>query len=92
MVLYLNNSGFIYAFIYYATNNVTGSLFLTLLGIILVLMAMAFAFKVPLEFTGIFILPLLLILMAFTSDFLALGGIFLIWLGVILAKNFLFGR
>lgn len=89
---YINESGFIYGFVYYATTNVTGSLFLTLLFILLGLMAMAFAFRVPIEFTIIFLLPLVITLMAFNANFLALGGILLVWLGIILAKNFFFGR
>jgi len=71
------------------TQNITGSLFLSLLIIILLLMMVALLFRIPIEATVVLIIPLMLVFMAATSDFLAIGGVFLIYLGIILAKNFL---
>jgi len=73
-------------------NNITGGWFVTLLFIVLVVIAIAFMLRVPLEYTAIFIFPLLLVLMSFTSEFLAVGGVFLIYLGLLLANHFFFRR
>jgi lipopolysaccharide export LptBFGC system permease protein LptF len=71
------------------TYNITGDLFLTLLCIVLIIIAFCLMFRIPIEYSIIIILPLLLVCMAFTSQFLAIGGVALIYIAVLLAKNFL---
>jgi len=88
MALFFNESGVIAAFITQMTNNVTGSLFLSLLIIMVFFMLAALLFRLPIEFAAIILMPVLIVFMAATSDFLAVGGVFLIYLGVIFAKNF----
>jgi hypothetical protein len=73
-----------------ATLNVTGSLYLTLLGVILGLVLICLLFRIPIEFTAIIVLPLMLGLMAYMSEFRIIGGVTLIYLGVLLGKNFFF--
>jgi len=88
VVLFMNETGFIGNLIIEFSNNLTGSLFLTLLIITIFLILTGLLFRLSLEFTAIIILPLLLVFMATTSEFLAVGGVFLLYLGVIIAKNF----
>ena len=88
--MFFNETGIIGQVITDITVNVTGSLFLTLLGMVLILMLIAVILRIPIEFSAIFIMPLLLVLMAYTSDFFALGGVFLIYIGILMAKNFFF--
>lgn len=64
------------------TNNVTGSLFLTLLLIVTMFIVILFVLRVPFQFQPVLLLPFLIYLMAFTGEFLAIGGIALILLGV----------
>jgi len=71
------------------TEQTTGTLFLTFLFVILILMAIAMMFKVPLEFTMILILPLTLALMAYYQNFLGVGAAFLIYLAVLMTKNWI---
>lgn len=73
-------------------NALTGGLFLTLLLIMLFFFFMCFLFRLSLEWSAIFILPLNLGLVACDSTFMAATGVLLIYLGVILGKNFLFIR
>lgn len=72
------------------TETVTGSIFLTLLIIILVLMVIAMMFGIPLEFTAILVLPLLLACMSEYSDFVAVGSVFFIYLALIVTQKFIF--
>lgn len=70
--------------------NITGSLFLSLLLFVLFCMMIAWALKVPVEFTALLVMPLLIVLMAYEGQFLAVGGVILIYLGILAGKNFFF--
>lgn len=72
-------------------NNVAGSVFLGVLIIVMLITALFMLFGVPVEVVAILIMPLLLVCMAYTSEFLAIGGVGLIYLAVILVRMF-FGR
>lgn len=67
----------------------TGNLFLSLLLIILLLLLVCTVFRIPFEWTIIIMLPFLLTLWAYDAGFLAIGGITLIYLGVLFARNYL---
>ena len=85
-----NATGTIGTMLQYTTSDVTGSLFLTLLGVVMLLLLFCFLFRIPVEFSAVLVLPLLLGLMAYMTEFVAIGGVFLIYLGVIVGKNFFF--
>ena len=89
MVMFYNSSGSFGIILNSFTYNVTGDLFLTLLCIVLLILAFCLMFRIPIEFSAIIVLPLLLTLMAFSSQFLAIGGLTLLYIGVLVAKNFL---
>jgi len=86
--MFINETGFIGGLLNSITINITGSLFLTLVLILLLCMVIPFLFRVPLEFSMIYTLPLFLLFMAYTSEFLAIGGLILIYLAILSAKNF----
>lgn len=73
-----------------ATQYTTGSMFLTLLFILMILIGLALMFGIKLEFTAILILPLMLGYMAYYSEFVAVGMVIIIYLGLLITKNFLF--
>lgn len=73
-------------------NGVTGSLFLSLLAIVGLLMLLAMMLRIPLEFTAIIVLPFLLALTAYESSMMSVLGVVLIYLGVLVAKNMFFWR
>jgi len=85
---FINSSTSSGALLQYFTNNNTGDLFITLLLIMLIFLTFAFLFKIPLEYTLPLILPLLMVYMAYTSQFLAIGGIILIYLAIVFTKMF----
>jgi len=89
MVMLFNETGTIGIILKAATMNITGSEFLTYLGIILLVITFFLIFRIPIEATAVLIMPLLLVLMAFSGNLLAIGGAFLIYLGILLAKNFI---
>jgi hypothetical protein len=84
----LNETGIIGKGIELATTNITGSLFLTLLCIVILIFALFFMVRLPLELTAILILPLLILLMSFSVGFITIGGIFLIYVSLLIAGNF----
>lgn len=86
MVFY-NESDSVGIIIHGLTNNVTGSLFLTLLVIIIMLMVVAFMFRLPIETTSVLIIPLLIVVVAYSGEFLQVGGVFLIYMGILIARN-----
>ena len=72
----------------YLTYNVTGDLFTTLLLILIGIIAFALTFRIPLEFTVPIVMPMLIVFMAFSGQFLAIGGVMLIFMAIIFAKMF----
>jgi len=72
-----------------ASQETTGSVFLTLFILMLFLMAIALIFGIKLEYTAIIILPLLMGYMAYYSEFMAVGVVILIYLAIIFTKNFI---
>ena len=89
---FIDTNGTIYTVLQGITTNVTGSWFLTLLFITMLVIALALAFRIPVEFTMLFMIPFFIVLMAFNGQFLAIGGVVLIYVGILLAKNFFFSR
>jgi len=57
--------------------------------IVAIIFVIGLSFPLPLEWTAIFIMPLLLTLMAFDAAFYPAGGVFLIYLGFVIATNLL---
>lgn len=86
--MFLNETGF-FGTVVIGLNGITGSLFLSLMLIFIILLVFALALRIPIEATGIILLPLLLTLTAYVPDFLSLLGVALIYLGVVLGKHFL---
>lgn len=88
-----NETGFIYAVVDGMTTNITGNIFLTLLLIVVALMLFAFAFRIAIEFTGILVFPLLIGLgVEGGAAFAPVLGVGIIYLSVLLAKNFFFWK
>lgn len=91
MVLFVNETG-IPGEVYNGLIEIAGSTFLGLMIIVIILMAVAMLFRIPIEFTAILILPMLLTFLAFESDFLGVTGVILIYLGILLGKNLFFNK
>lgn len=68
--------------------NLTGDYFSSMLLIVLLLLVLCLALQMPMEVSIIFVLPFLLLCYAFVPNFTAVTGVFLIYLGIIVAKNF----
>jgi len=87
--IFYNSSGSFGTIIDAWTYNVTGDLFLTLLSITILMLAFCLMFKLPLEFSAIILLPLFIVSMAWSSQFLAIGGLALVYIGILVAKWFI---
>jgi len=85
--MFINETGVIGQIFMYASTNLTGSLFLSLLGIIILIIAIFMLFRIPIEFTAILILPIMIVFMAYESQMLVITGAFILYLGFLTAKN-----
>lgn len=85
--LFINSTG-VTAGIMNGMVEMTGDWFSAMLLIVIMLIILAFALQLPIEVTAIFVLPFLLSCYAFVPDFTAVTGVVLIYLGIIVAKNF----
>ena len=91
MVVCLDTAGFIHTFLITMSADVTGSFYLSTVVLALLLMALIGMFGIPIEFSAILLLPLHLGLLAcLGTDWLAVTGVVLVYLGIILGKNFFF--
>lgn len=91
MVVCIDTTGIIYSFLATMTVNVTGSFFISTLLIAFFFMGICALFGIPLEFTAIILLPLHLgFLACLGTDWLAITGVILIYLGILLGKNLFF--
>lgn len=87
-MVFINQTGTVGIIYTSFTQNVTGSEFLTLLGFLIMIILFFMVFKMPLEATVILALPMFIIAMAYTADLATVGMVFLIYLGILFAKNF----
>ena len=71
-----------------SVNNVTGSMFLNMIGITLIILALFVAFRIPIIASLVLELPILLVFMAYEQNFIAIGGVILIYLGVVFGLNY----
>lgn len=71
-------------------NDMTGSAFLSAMLILVVLMFVGFAFRLPLEYQSAYILPLMLVYMAYSDEFLVVGGVILLFMSVVFSKYIFF--
>jgi len=90
--MFYNETQLIGLWIESATINITGSLFLTLLLIFIAIMMMFMMLRMPIEYSIILNTPLMLIMMAYSSEFIAVGGAFLMYMGLLLGKYFPIGN
>jgi hypothetical protein len=69
---------------------ITGSLFVSLLLITFIFMMLAIAFRMPLEFTALFVMPFLIVCTGIDGPLWSVLGVILIYAGVLLGKNLFF--
>ena len=72
-----------------ATNQLTGDVMLTFLGILVLFLMFLMAFRVPLDLAVGIILPIILMFSAFVGGFQIVLTITLLYLGFVFAKNFI---
>jgi hypothetical protein len=87
-VVFINATTTSGVILYYAVQNVFGSVTIMILFFILVLMALCFAFKLPIELTIPLVLPMIIYSMAYYGEIIPLGGVALIYMAILFAKWF----
>jgi hypothetical protein len=87
--MFINQTEIIGTLIGNATTTTTGSMFLTLLLVMIILMVIALIFSIPLEYTGVLLLPYIIACMAYYSEFVATGLFLILYLGFYITKNFI---
>lgn len=87
---FINETGVIGIIISSGTQYLTGNVVASMLFVLLFLMAIAFMFRVPLEFTAILIFPFCLAVGSYYGSFFIPIIITVVFLSAILAKNWFF--
>ena len=72
----------------YGVQNVFGSVTIMIIVFILLLMALCFMFKLPIELTIPLVLPMIIYAMAYNSEIIPIGGVALIYMAILFAKWF----
>ena len=79
-----------YAVVNGMTNDITGQIGLTFFIILMLFLVVALALRIPLEFATIIVVPLALVFMAFSGEFILFGTVILVYIGMVMARNFIF--
>lgn len=87
---FINTTDIIGSILDSGTQNATGNMVATLLFILLFLVVICLMFSIPLEFISIILLPLCLAMASYYSDFFKPLIVILIYVSMIIAKNWLF--
>jgi hypothetical protein len=87
-VTFVNETGFIGVLLQSGSSDVTGSLFATLFLLFVLLFFLGMACRIAIEYLVVAFTPFLLVLMAYYTSWYAVGGVFIIALAVIFARNF----
>jgi hypothetical protein len=85
---FLNCSDIIGVVIGSATQQTTGTLFMTFFWIMIFLVAMCLMFGIRLEYSMIVILPMLLTYMAYYQAFIGIGMVILLYLAIVMTYTF----
>lgn len=86
MAVLYNNTG-MWGDVIGGLTNITGSLFLTLLVMLILLFVFCMMFRIPVEATAILVVPVCIVMMAFSGALIPVGGLLLIYLAILFAKN-----
>ena len=89
-MLFINDTETIGQIISSGTSNFTGTIVITMFFILLVIMAIAMMFGIPLEFMAILILPFCLVVGAFYGNFIIPITLIVLFVASIIAKHWLF--
>lgn len=87
---FINETGIIGTILDAGTQNATGSMMATLLLILLILLVVCFMFGIPLEFASILLLPICITMGSYYSDMFRPIIVILIYIALILCKNWIF--
>ena len=90
MVALTNSSELTYALIRGLTDNFTGADFLSIAVIVFGLFLLTVLLRIPIEFSLIYIIPILLVVGVMYSQLLIMLGIVLVMVALIMAKNYFF--
>jgi len=82
----INETSVIGSVIVAITNNVTGSEFITYFVILLLLYLVGMLFRIPIQVIPALQLPVLIILMSQMSEFMAIGGLTMMYLSFVLVS------
>jgi len=87
MIFPVNESGIIWG-LTLSSAELTGSLFLTFLLTVLFFVFLCMLFRLPLWASSLFVLPYVVVVASYTSEFLPLVGVVALYLGLVLADVF----
>ena len=86
-MVFLNTTSDMGSIIYANVLNISGSEFITIFIIFLLLLGCFYLFKVPIEWSLVFLLPMLIVIGAYNSIFLTILGLILFIISIIIVRN-----
>jgi len=89
-MVFINETDILGLILAAGTSNLTGNIVATLLLVLLFLVCISLMFSIPLELTTVILLPLCIGMGAYYSNMLAALIVILIYISMIVAKNWLF--
>jgi hypothetical protein len=90
---FINDTGATASIVKALFDNVGGSWFITIMLIMLFLILIAIVMRLPIELTALFMLPLFIACWIYNvPDFAGITGAFVLYVAIILGKNFFFNR
>ena len=89
-MVYLLNTSDTIGYSIWGLNNITGSFFISLLLVFIIILAVTLIFRIPIELGIILLLPLGIGFTVASGNFMPVLIVILIFSGVLLAKHFFF--
>lgn len=86
---FLNCTDIIGETILVTTEQTTGTLFITFFVLVLLFIAFGAIFRIKIEYSILLCMPILLALMSYYQEFLAIGSVILIYFAFLITKHFI---
>ena len=90
MIPLIDNSSVLGLFFQEVTRSFTGSLFLTVIFVLIMFFALMLFFKIPFEVGLIITFPFILLSLFYTTQLILIFGIYILYFSLYIAKNWFF--
>jgi len=86
----INATNYVGLLLSQGTTDITGTFFITLGMLFLILLALAMLFRIPIEWTAIFFIPFIIACMTYYKEFVVFGSMLAFYLALVITKYWIF--